>query len=189
MAIGTALATQALTTGAGIALNELVNPDAEIPDLAAETRAEFARRRQDLNETLDRRMEDVEAARAAEGQTGSAGTAERRELYSESADAQADLAARMADAIARAEQREEKLRFQQERGEEQARAQGISNVFGRGGQMLAMEEAQNGTVSEFLSNRFGMDVGGGSESLPGETVPGLGTGGPIAVSSGRNPFS
>lgn len=204
MPIGTALLTSALSSGAGILANEALNPDTPVPDFSAEARAEFARRRQDLNETLQRRREDVEADLAAAGRTGSAGTATRGQIYSESAGAQADLAARMADAISRAEQREERMQFEQDRAEEQARAQGISNLFGRGGQMLAMSqvgdpEGGTDTATESLSNRFGFEPeaiaerqtpdldGGGSGGLD----PSQYTAGDIAgrASRGYNPFS
>lgn len=140
MALGTALAIQAGTTLAGTLANELLNPDPEIPNLSAEAAAEFNERRRDLADVIERREREMEADLAASGQTGSAGATTRQRVASEFADAQADLSSDAARAVAEAERREERLRFQQESQEQAQRAQGIAQLVGGVGQTLAADQ-------------------------------------------------
>lgn len=196
--LGTALALQAGTSGAGILANELLNPEPEIPDLSAEAAAEFNERRRELSDVVGQRRQELAADLAASGQTGSAGASARQKVFGEFAGAQVDLASRGAEAVSRAQEEEERLQFQRDQQEQRQRAQGIANLvrgvgqgvianqIGGGGDSGASDAVADSAIGQgqragFLPEEQGFsDVFGGgagavaSESDGGGDASGLG---------------
>lgn len=168
MGLGTALAIQAGSTLVGTAANELFNDKPDVPDFSGEAAAEFNERRRDLEELFSRRRAETEADLAASGQTGSAGAATRQAIAQEFADAQADVAAKGAEAVEQAQNREKRLRFQQDRQEQQARAQAIGDLVGGVGQTLAASQLGGGESAPEAEN-LGDGSGGTLVDPPAES--------------------
>ena len=134
---------QAGTTAAGWAADKYLNEDPDVPDYSADVLAQYEREAQRLDNALRRRQNQLEADLAATGATGSAGAAQRGQLYESANNAQLDLAAKRADAVTAAENREKALRHQRQMRESQARSQGISDLVGGVGNLASMYAFNN----------------------------------------------
>lgn len=149
-----ALGIQLGTNLAAAGVNRLLNRRPDVPNISQRTYGEFAKRRRDLESFLQRGQDRVEEDLAAAGLTGSAGATQRAALFGEASDAQVDLLGDQADAVARAENLEERLRYGDEMTQYQNRAQAIGNIGSIGGQALALE---------YLGEKYGVeprDIGG-----------------------------
>lgn len=149
MAIGTMLAASAasslISSGVGIAANEIFNEKPDVPNYSAETYAQYQQQRQDLEESFQDQADELEATLAASGRSGSAGVSAREELYDSTNDALVDLAAKEADAVRRAENRERAMRYKGNMREYQNRAQGIAD----------MQKGVGALSTNLIANEFG----------------------------------
>jgi hypothetical protein len=148
-----ALGIQLGTNLVGAGINRLLNRRPDVPNISARTYGEYARRRRDLEEFLGRGQDRIEEDMAAAGLTGSAGASQRAALFDRASDAQVDLLAEQSDAVARAENQEEQMRYADEMGQYQNRAQAIGNISGIGGQALALRYLGD----EYFAEKYGME--------------------------------
>lgn len=135
-----ALAGISLASGvaSGIA-NRALNRPPEVPDLSADVVQQYDRLARRIDEAIRRREERLEGDLAARGVTGSGGVSERQALYRSANDARLRAAEAASEATRQAQRREDLMRYQQEIGRYRNRAQAISDVFGTGPQLLALE--------------------------------------------------
>jgi hypothetical protein len=129
--------------------NRLFNSRPSIPDLSAEQFARYEDERRKVDALLSENLDSIQQNMAAAGVTGSAAAQPMAEALGETSDAQVSLAARAADSVARAQNQEERLRYQDEFNQYANRSQAIGDLFGLGGQMLSMQ---------LLADEFGFDV-------------------------------
>lgn len=154
-----------------------------VPDLSGNVSEAFARQEGRLEGTLDqniqklrdvfrRRGEDLTQDLAAAGATGSGGAAQLEALfrannagltdaYAQAANALSDLRSREAAAVTSAETQEDLLRFQQKSGMHQATAQGITDLLGGAGNMIALN---------YMAQKYGFDPSALSRSVLGNQV-------------------
>lgn len=165
MAIGTMLAASAasslISSGVGIAANEIFNDRPDVPNYSAETYAQYQQQRQDLEESFQDQADELEATLAASGRSGSAGVSAREELYDSTNDALVDLAAKEADAVRRAENRERAARYKNDMSQYQNRAQGIAD----------MQKGVGALSTNLIANEFGKSesqVSGEAQSVSAE---------------------
>jgi len=136
------LTMAAISAGSGLlstATNALFNDKPSVPDYSAEAYEQYKQKRADLDQSFQERAEELEATLAASGKTGSAGAQTRSELFSANNEAMADISAKGADAVTKAENREKEIRYNRNMGEYQRRAQGISDLISGTAQMYGMQ--------------------------------------------------
>lgn len=127
MAIGT-LGALAISTGASIGgkiINDQFNERPDVPDLTSEVDGKFDKARRTLERKQDRQSEQVKADAAAAGVNPVSAVAD---VIQSNNQASADLEASEADAKARAENQEKRMKYGKDKRIHRSRAQGIGSI-------------------------------------------------------------
>lgn len=140
---------QAAIAGGGYLANRLLNGEPKQPDQRGIMDGQYMRGMRRLNRTASRQRERSEASNAARGVSGSGGIAMAERQAQATMDAASNLEGQRADALAQAANREEMLRYEDERARNAARL----NAVGGLAQTAAFSAAMRG-------------MGGGAPAAP-----------------------
>jgi hypothetical protein len=167
--ITTSLLVSAGASGLGFAADQIFNDQdlPDVPDLSSEVRGQYETAQRQLEDQTDQNIDKVQSDASAAGMNPVSAMAE---VIDSNNDAMADLQAKERDAVARAENKEEQLRYKQKLGETRRRRQNISQGIGS----IVNSVSQAGT--SYALGQMGDDSGGGGDPNPfgGFNIPGVG---------------
>lgn len=166
----------------GKGANAIFNDRPDIPDFTSEVAGKFDEAKRSLSRKQDRQTDQVQADAAAAGVNPVTAMADVIESNNQ---AQADLQAKEADAMAAAENKEKQMKYGRGQQKYQARAQGIGSLVNAVSTGASNKAALN--AIEGLKDTGG-GGGGGSSSGDGGGNPtaALGLGGDSSVGSGAS---
>jgi len=173
-AAGISIGSSLLGKGANALFND--RPDA--PDFSSEVAGQFQEARRQLEEDQEQQIDEVQTEASAAGVNPVSAVAD---VVDSNNQAQADLLAKERDAVARAENRERQLEFDQDRRSFQNTAQGIGGIVSG-----VSNFATNKAIIDQLSEDDESDGGGGGDNggeSGGSAASANGNGG-VSTSSG-----
>lgn len=160
--------SSAVSSLLGGGVNALFNERPEIPDLSSEVAGKYDEAKRQLDENLQKKTDQVQADAAAAGVNPISAMGD---VIDANNDAQADLMSKKKDAISRAENRENMMKFRRGQEKYKARAQGIGSIvnsLSQAGTALGMRE--------FMGEDDGSgDGGGGGNGDGGSNGGGIGS--------------
>jgi hypothetical protein len=166
MAIGT-LAAMGISAGAsllGKGANAIFNDRPDIPDFTSEVAGQFDEAQRSLSRKQDRQTNQVQADATAAGVNPVSAMADVIESNNQ---AQADLQAKEADAMAAAENKEKQMKYGRARQKYQSRAQGIGSLVNAVSTGVSNKAALNAIEGMEEDKKGGGEGEGGGQGSSG----------------------